>query len=96
MAIAYATQNTVQVHIMKTFYDLLHYGIKENLSYLYEDPANLSIIGQQHTEIFRAIKDHDPEAAYAAMKRHITFVLTFFQERQAQNPLPERAGLGRG
>jgi GntR family transcriptional repressor for pyruvate dehydrogenase complex len=82
MAIAYATKNTVQVHIMKTFYDLLHYGIKENLSYLYEDPANLNMIGQQHTEIFQAIKAHDPEAAYAAMKRHISFVLNFFQERQ--------------
>ncbi len=84
MAIAFATKNTVQVHIMKTFYDLLHYGIKENLSYLYEDPANLIIIGQQHTEIFQGIKAHDPEAAYAAMKRHITFVLHFFQERQTQ------------
>ena len=49
MTIAYATKNTVQVHIMKTFYDLLHYGIKENLHYLYEDPANLNMIGQQHT-----------------------------------------------
>ena len=95
MAIAYATKNTVQVHIMKTFYDLLHYGIKENLHYLYEDPANLIMIGQQHTEIFQGIKAHDPEAAYAAMKRHITFVLHFFQERQTQNPLLESAALGR-
>ncbi len=31
MAIAYATKNPVQIHIMKTFYDLLHYGIRENL-----------------------------------------------------------------
>jgi GntR family transcriptional repressor for pyruvate dehydrogenase complex len=95
MAIAFATKNTVQVHIMKTFYDLLHYGIKENLHYLYEDPANLIIIGQQHTEIFQGIKAHDPEAAYTAMKRHITFVLNFFQERQTQSPLPERVALGR-
>jgi GntR family transcriptional repressor for pyruvate dehydrogenase complex len=92
MAIAYATKNTVQIHIMKTFYDLLHYGIKENLHYLYEDPANLNMIGQQHTEIFKAIKAHDPEAAYGAMKRHITFVLNFVQERQAKNPLLESAG----
>ncbi len=96
MAIAYATKNTVQVHIMKTFYDLLHYGIKENLSYLYEDPANLIIIGQQHTEIFQGIKDHDPDAAYAAMIRHISFVLNFFKERQTKSPLPESAGSGRG
>jgi GntR family transcriptional repressor for pyruvate dehydrogenase complex len=83
MAIAFATKNTVQVHIMKTFYDLLHYGIKENLHYLYEDPANLEVIGRQHTEIFQAIKSHDPRAAYAAMQRHIAFVLNFFRERQS-------------
>jgi GntR family transcriptional regulator, transcriptional repressor for pyruvate dehydrogenase complex len=91
MAIAYATKNTVQVHIMKTFYDLLHYGIKENLHYLYEDPANLIMIGKQHTEIFQGIKEHNPEAAYAAMKRHISFVLNFFQERQPQTLLSENA-----
>jgi GntR family transcriptional repressor for pyruvate dehydrogenase complex len=95
MAIAFATKNTVQVHIMKTFYDLLHYGIKENLHYLYEDPANLDMIGQQHTEIFQAIKDHDPEEAYAAMIRHITFVLNFFLERQTKSPLLESVALGR-
>jgi GntR family transcriptional repressor for pyruvate dehydrogenase complex len=95
MAIAYATKNTVQVHIMKTFYDLLHYGIKENLHYLYEDPANLEMIGQQHTEIVQAIKNHDPEAAYAAMKRHITFVLRFVQGRRAQSILPGNAATGR-
>ena len=88
MAIAFATKNTVQVHIMKTFYDLLHYGIKENLHYLYEDPDNLNIIGQQHSEIFKAIKAHDPEGAYSAMKEHITFVLKFFKERQTTKPLP--------
>jgi GntR family transcriptional regulator, transcriptional repressor for pyruvate dehydrogenase complex len=92
MAIAYATKNTVQIHIMKTFYDLLHYGIKENLHYLYEDPANLIIIGQQHTEIFQALKAHDPEAAYAAMTRHSSFVLNFFRERQGQRDLQESAG----
>jgi GntR family transcriptional regulator, transcriptional repressor for pyruvate dehydrogenase complex len=86
MAIAYASKNTVQVHIMKTFYDLLHYGIQENLHFLYEDPANLSIIGQQHTEIFQGIQNHDPEAASDAMKRHIAFVLNFFKERQRKAP----------
>jgi GntR family transcriptional repressor for pyruvate dehydrogenase complex len=91
MAIAFATKNTVQVHIMKTFYDLLHYGIKENLHYLYEDPANLDMIGRQHTQIFAAIKDHDPEAAYAAMQRHISFVLNFFKERQPQTALTGNA-----
>jgi DNA-binding GntR family transcriptional regulator len=39
------------------------------------------MIGRQHTEVFKAIRDHDAERAYTAMKRHISFVLNFFQER---------------
>ena len=84
MAIAFATKNTVQVYLMKSFYDLLHFGIKENLQYLWEDPANLPVIQQQHTAIFEAIKGHDPEAAYAAMQRHITFVLDFVRARKSE------------
>ncbi len=99
MAIAFATKNTVQVHIMKTFYDLLHYGIKENLHYLYEDPANLRSSGSSIPRSFRASRTMIPEAAYAAMKRHITFVLHFFQERQSSlapaGKLPEAGETGR-
>jgi GntR family transcriptional repressor for pyruvate dehydrogenase complex len=82
MGIAYATKNTIQVYLMRSFYDLLHFGIKENLKYLWEDPANLPIIHQQHTAIFAAIKDHDPEGAYAAMRRHIAFVLDYVRTRK--------------
>ncbi len=41
MAIAYATKNIVQIHIMKSLYDLLFYGIQENLQHLYTEPINL-------------------------------------------------------
>ena len=49
MAIAYATKNMVQIHIMKSFYDLLFYGIKTNLQYLYTEPATLEIITRSTT-----------------------------------------------
>jgi GntR family transcriptional regulator, transcriptional repressor for pyruvate dehydrogenase complex len=77
MAIAYATKNLAQVHIMRTFYDLLHFGIKENLHYLYTVPGNLEIIDAQHQAVLEALRHHDPEAAFTAMKKHITFVLDF-------------------
>jgi GntR family transcriptional repressor for pyruvate dehydrogenase complex len=80
MGIAYATKNTAQVYLMRSFYDLLHFGIKENLKYLWEDPGNLPIIQRQHTAIFEAIQRHDPEGAYLAMKQHITFVLEYVRE----------------
>lgn len=78
MAIAYASKNTVQIHIMRSFYNLLFYGIKENLLHLYAQPENLEKVIAQHCEIVESIRRHDPEAAYEAMKRHINFVLEFF------------------
>jgi len=81
MAIAYATKNIVQIHIMKSLYDLLFYGIQENLQHLYTEPINLDKVLQQHTAILNAIRQRDPDQAYAAMKRHITFVQDYFKER---------------
>jgi GntR family transcriptional repressor for pyruvate dehydrogenase complex len=81
MAIAYATKNIVQIHIMKSLYDLLFYGIRENLQHLYTEPINLEKVLQQHTDILNAVRQRDPEEAYAAMKRHITFVQDYFRER---------------
>ncbi len=81
MAIAYATKNVVQIHIMKSLYDLLFHGIQENLQHLYTEPINLNIVLQQHTDILDAIRRRDPLEAYASMKRHITFVQDYFRER---------------
>jgi len=81
MAIAYATKNVVQIHIMKSLYDLLFYGIHENLQHLYTEPMNLSKVLKQHTDILNAIRQRDPEEAYAAMKRHINFVQGYFKEQ---------------
>jgi len=80
MAISYATKNPLQVYIMKYFYDILFVGIKEALSQLHEDLANIDKIIKQHTEIFHAIRDHKPDKAYSAMERHINFVLDFVKE----------------
>jgi GntR family transcriptional repressor for pyruvate dehydrogenase complex len=84
MAIAFASKNPVQVHIMKSFYNLLHFGIKENLQALWEEPASLVTIERQHREIFATIRNHDPEAAYQVMKEHITFVLDYVRARKSR------------
>ncbi len=86
MAIAYATKNMVQIHIMKSFYDLLFYGIKSNLQYLYTEPATLEIITRHHNNIFKAVCDRDPQLAYGAMREHIMFVLDFVQEKKGPGP----------
>jgi len=77
MAIAYATKNMVQIHMMKSFYDLLFYGIKSSLQYLYTEPVTLGTITRQHHTILKAVRDRDPDAAYSAMREHIKFVLDF-------------------
>ena len=79
MAIAYAANNPLQIFIMKNFYDFMFTGIKVNLEGLYQIPGNIDIILDQHTTIYQAIRDHDPEAASQAMKRHIDFVYDFFE-----------------
>lgn len=81
MAIAYATKNIVQIHIMKSLYDLLFYGIQENLQHLYTEPMNLDKVHQQHVDILEAIRRRNPDEAHAAMKRHINFVQDHFKER---------------
>lgn len=81
MAISYATQNPVQVYLMKRFYDFLFHGIRENLIHLYESPQNIEVIIAQHQQIFETIRDHDPEKASQAMHDHITYVLNFFKDR---------------
>jgi GntR family transcriptional repressor for pyruvate dehydrogenase complex len=81
MAIAYATGNIVQIHIMKSLYDLLFYGIKENLQYLYKDSMNIDKVLRQHTDILNAIRKRDPDEAHGAMKRHITFVMDSLRDQ---------------
>lgn len=84
MAVTYATKNPLQVYLMRSFYDYLFVGIKENLAYLYEEPANIEKIIEQHTTVFKAIQEHDPDRAFDTMRRHIDFVLTFFRTRRIQ------------
>jgi GntR family transcriptional repressor for pyruvate dehydrogenase complex len=79
MAIAYATNNPLQVFIMKNFYDFLFTGIRVNLEGLYKVPGNIDIILDQHKAIYQAIRQHNPESAFRAMKQHIDFVFHFFE-----------------
>ncbi len=84
MAVSYATKNPVQIHIMRSFYDFLFCGIRENLYYLYEEESRIQKIIAQHRAIFEAIRDRDPQAARRAMETHIGFVLEFFRNREAE------------
>jgi GntR family transcriptional regulator, transcriptional repressor for pyruvate dehydrogenase complex len=82
MCIAYASKNPVQIHIMKHLYDLLRYGIRENLAHLYESPANIQSVIAQHEKVLASIRSHDTQAAFESMLQHINFVVDFFAGQQ--------------
>ncbi len=81
IAVSYATKNPVQIHIMRSFYDFLFHGIRENLAHLYEKPEQIEKIREQHEAVLDAIKKRDPDQAYDAMKIHIMYVLDFFKKQ---------------
>jgi len=69
LAIADATHNRIQTHLMFSIYDLL----KEKVSICYHgDQAEM--IFQQHCKIVEAIKAKDARKAREAMKVHLEFV----------------------
>lgn len=80
MGIAYATKNSAQIYLMKSFYDLLFYGIRQNLFYLAE-AGNLPVVAEQHAEIFQCIARRDPERAKKAMADHIQYVIDFSRKQ---------------
>ncbi|MEJ2038326.1 MAG: FadR/GntR family transcriptional regulator [Desulfosarcinaceae bacterium] len=83
MGIAYATKNRVQVHMMKSFYDLLYYGIERSHVHVYKERSNLETILDQHNRILTTIRNHDTQLANDIMRDHIKFVMEFLAGRVA-------------
>jgi GntR family transcriptional repressor for pyruvate dehydrogenase complex len=70
LAIAQATHNTIQTHIMSTIYDLL----RESVAKVFTDRAKVKKLLYQHHRIFSAIKDHSPEKARERTLEHLDYV----------------------
>ncbi len=81
MNIAYATKNIVQVHLMKSFYDVLYYGMNLAFPTLIKDEKLDELTFDQHITIFNAIKNRDPELAGKTMERHIRVMLEICAEK---------------
>lgn len=82
MAVAFATKNSVLIHLMRNFYDFLFVGIKKNLSNMYLNRQALEDVLSHHRNIYMAIEQRKPEEAYNAMNAHITYVQDYFRSRQ--------------
>jgi GntR family transcriptional repressor for pyruvate dehydrogenase complex len=81
MALAYATKNTAQIHIMKNFHDLLSCRTR-GLQLLYAEPVTLATIIRQHGNILKAVRGRDQDAACTAMREHIEFIIDFVHEKK--------------
>lgn len=75
MNIAYASKNVVQIHLMKSFYEVQNYAMSYSYTNLLESLHIEQLIDAQHEEIFEAIVNHDPIRARKAMEDHIGTVL---------------------
>ena len=70
LAIAQATHNTIQIHLMSTIYDLL----KESVAKIFTNHVKTKKLYQQHYRIFCAIKKHSPEKARKSTLEHLDYV----------------------
>lgn len=81
MNIAFAPKNIVQVHLMKSFYDVLYYGMNLAFPTLIKDEKLDEMTFDQHITIFNAIKSRDPELAGRTMEKHIRVILKICIEK---------------
>jgi GntR family transcriptional repressor for pyruvate dehydrogenase complex len=70
LAVAQATHNIIQIHLMSTIYDLL----KESVAKIFTNHVKTKKLYQQHYRIFYAIKKHSPEKARESTLEHLDYV----------------------
>ena len=70
LAMAQATHNTIQTHIMSTIYDLL----RESVARVFRDRGKVKKLFNQHYRIFSAIKNRSPDKARERVLEHLNYV----------------------
>ena len=72
-SIAEATQNSWLFRLLNTISDSIHKTISAARRQLYMTPGHPQILIEQHTDIYRAIRDRNPDLAEKAMLDHLNF-----------------------
>jgi len=70
LAMAQATHNTIQTHMMFTIYDLL----RESVARVFRDQGKAKKLFHQHYQIFSAIKNRSPDKARERVLEHLNYV----------------------
>ena len=83
LAMAEATHNKIQTHLMFSIYDLL----KESLGGYYES-IDMQDIFNQHSKVVEAIKNRDPDLASRRMRKHLDYVESRVKEFSSNEVSP--------
>ena len=74
LAVAQATHNTIQIHMMSTVYDLLMDYMSAIFAGIFTDRDKARKLFQQHYQIFTAIKSRSSEKARERTLKHLDYV----------------------
>jgi len=72
-SIAAATQNGWLLRLLNTISDSVHKSVSAARRQLYMTPGHAQILIEQHTKIYEAIRDRNPDLAEKAMLEHLSF-----------------------
>jgi GntR family hexuronate regulon transcriptional repressor len=75
LAIARATRNAAVAEAIERLWDLRSASPESALLYEKARTANIKPVVDEHTAVLKALRDHDPVAARAAMRAHLAAVL---------------------
>lgn len=84
LAIAKASGSAVYLHLMSVLGEILEKMFARTRNELYASAGDDRRFLEQHRAIYRAIESRDPEAAEAAMRRHLDTVLARYRELRAE------------
>lgn len=78
--IAAATHNTIYLHLIHSIYELLNYSIMIHREQVFVAGDSQRKILDHHRQVFTGVQERNPEAAEAAMKSHLLFVVSEFKK----------------
>lgn len=82
MNISYATNNVVQIQLMRSFFDVLHYGMQELFLKVYALPESPRRVFEQHFRIYDCIRHRDPDGARQAMWDHLSHMTQWLTRQE--------------
>ena len=82
LAIIEASHNIIMLHMMRSMYQLLREGVFYNRQIMFKQRTTRNELLEQHRTINQALQDRNPEAARAAVSKHLDYVENALQNHQ--------------